>query len=106
MTDGAQILTLCSKDEVEEGSVLRVQKDALDLAVYCVESVYYVTDNLCTHGPGYMAEGYLDGHVIECDFHSGAFDIRTGEVVAPPCMVPLKTYAVMDDPADVKIEIS
>ena len=25
-------------------------------------------------------------------FCNGAFDIRTGEVLAPPCMVPVKTY--------------
>jgi nitrite reductase/ring-hydroxylating ferredoxin subunit len=106
MVEGTNILTLCSKADVDEGSVVRVQKDELDLAVYCVESIYYVTDNLCTHGPGYMVEGYLDGHVIECDFHSGAFDIRTGEVVAPPCMVPLKTYPVIDDATDIKIDIS
>ena len=106
MTGSAEVLTVCRKDEVAEGSVIQVQKDGLDLAVYCVESVFYVTDNLCTHGPGYMNEGYLDGHVIECDFHNCAFDIRTGEVVSPPCMVPLKTYPVLDDAAEVKIAIS
>ena len=42
--------------------------------------------------------------MIECDFHNGAFDIRTGEVVAPPCMVPLKTYVVVPDDTKVIIE--
>ena len=101
-----KILTVCRKDEVVEGTVIQIKKADLDLAVYCVESIYYVTDNLCTHGAGYMNEGYLDGHIIECDFHGGAFDIRTGEVVSPPCMVPLKTYPVLDDVAEVKIKMS
>ena len=105
MTGSTEVLTVCRKDEVVEGSVIQVQKDGLDLAVYCVESVFYVTDNLCTHGPGYMNEGYLDGHVIECDFHNGAFDIRTGEVTAPPCMDPVKSYVVCKQDGKVFIEV-
>jgi nitrite reductase/ring-hydroxylating ferredoxin subunit len=59
-----------------------------------VDDQFYVTDDLCTHGPGSLSEGCIDGDVIECDFHNGAFNIRTGEVVAPPCMIPLRTYEV------------
>ena len=40
MTGSAEVLTVCRKDEVAEGSVIQVQKDGLDLAVYCVESVF------------------------------------------------------------------
>lgn len=88
------LIDLCSTDDVEPGTAIKVEKDDLELAVYNVEGEFYVTDDLCTHGPGSLSEGYLDGHIIECDFHNGAFDIRTGEVAAPPCMIPLKTYKV------------
>jgi carbazole 1,9a-dioxygenase ferredoxin component len=30
----------------------------------------------------------------ECDFHNGAFNIKTGEVVSAPCTEKLKTYVV------------
>lgn len=86
---------LCNAEDVEPGSALFVEVDGLELAVFNVDGTFYVTDDRCTHGPGSLSEGYLDGCVIECDFHNGAFDVRTGEVVAPPCMVPLKTYDVV-----------
>ena len=92
-SDGKQ-LDLCATDDVAEGGVIQVEIEDLILAVYHVEDNFYVTDDTCTHGPGSLSEGYLDGCVIECDFHNGAFDIRTGEVVQPPCMVPIKTYPV------------
>lgn len=95
MSDNPAPTRLCSTDDVEPGSALLVEIDDLELAVYNVDGRFYVTDDRCTHGPGSLSEGYLDGCVIECDFHNGAFDIRTGEVVAPPCMVPLKTYEVV-----------
>jgi len=98
-------LELCAKSEVTEGEVIKVEKNDLELAVYNVEGEYFVTDDACTHGPGSLSEGYLDGHVIECDFHGGCFDIRNGEIVAPPCLIPLRTYGVLPDDSNVVIEI-
>ncbi len=104
MSDTANLIELCRKDEVAEGEVVKVEAGNLELAVYHVEGQFYVTDNACTHGPGELSEGYLEGHVIECDFHQGCFDIRNGEVVAPPCMIPVTTYKVVPHDSAVVIE--
>jgi len=104
MTDSAGRIDVCATGDVAPGTVLKVEAGDLTLAVYHVEGEFYVTDDHCTHGPGSLSEGYLDGHVIECDFHNGAFDIRTGEVVAPPCLIPLKTYKVVVEGARILIE--
>lgn len=101
MSQSPKPTRLCSTGDVESGSAILVEVDDLELAVYNVDGEFYVTDDRCTHGPGSLSEGYLDGCVIECDFHNGAFDIRTGEVVAPPCMVPLKTYEVVVENGEV-----
>jgi len=97
-------IDLCAADEVEEGTALKVETGDLSLAVFNVDGAFFVTDDLCTHGPGSLSEGYLDGHIVECDFHNGAFDVRTGEVAAPPCMIPLKTYKVVVANGRVTIE--
>ncbi len=104
MAGDGKLIELCAKEEIGEGEILTVEKENGEFAVYHVDGEFFVTDDQCTHGPGSLCEGYLDGHVIECDFHNGAFDIRTGEVVAPPCMIPLKTYAVVPDETKVIIE--
>jgi len=104
MSQGNRV-DLCATEDVEEGSVIRVEAGALTLAVYRVEGDFYVTDDHCTHGPGSLSEGYLDGYEIECDFHQGCFDIRTGEVTVPPCMVPIKTYTVVVEDGRVMIEV-
>ena len=83
---------LCKADEVAAGTALQVEAGGLTLAVFNVDGEFYVTDDACTHGPGSLSEGYIDGDVVECNFHNGQFDIKTGEVVSPPCMIPVKTY--------------
>lgn len=98
-------LALCSRSDVEPGKVIRIEKDGLVLAVFNLDGEFHVTDDACTHGPGSLSEGCITGEVVECDFHNGAFNIRTGEVVAPPCMVPIKTYrTIVDEDGLVSIE--
>ena len=75
------------------------------VAVFNVDGQFYVTDDACTHGPGSLSEGFIDGDVVECNFHNGQFDIKTGEVVSPPCMIPVKTYPTTVEGGAVFIEV-
>ena len=88
------LLELCPTADIPEGAALKVEVADLTLAVFNLGNRFYVTDDACTHGPGSLSEGCIEGEEIECDFHNGVFNIRTGEVVAPPCMVSLRTFAV------------
>ena len=90
----ADRIDLCSTADVAPGNAIKVETGDLILAVYNVDGEFFVTDDSCTHGPGSLAEGYIDGDVVECNFHNGRFNIKTGEVVSPPCMIPVKTYRV------------
>jgi nitrite reductase/ring-hydroxylating ferredoxin subunit len=98
-------IELCSTSEVEPGVALRVERGDLALAVFNVGGEFFVTDDACTHGPGSLSEGYIDGDVVECNFHNGQFNIKTGEVVAPPCMLPVKTYRTLIEDGKVFIEL-
>lgn len=98
-------VALCRKSEVAQGQAIRIEKNGLVLAVFNLNGEYFVTDDTCTHGPGSLSEGSIEGDVVECDFHNGAFNIRTGEVVAPPCMIPLKTYVTQIEGDEVTITL-
>jgi nitrite reductase/ring-hydroxylating ferredoxin subunit len=98
-------IELCNTSDVEVGSALRVERDDLTLAVFNIEGEFFVTDDACTHGPGSLSEGYIEDDIVECNFHNGQFNIKTGEVVAPPCMIPIKTYKTAVENEKVFIEI-
>jgi nitrite reductase/ring-hydroxylating ferredoxin subunit len=98
-------LDLCAASDIAPGNALKVESGDLALAVFNVAGEFFVTDDLCTHGPGSLSEGYIDGDIVECNFHNGQFNIRTGEVVSPPCMVPIKTYPVTLIEGRVTIEL-
>jgi len=71
-------IRVCHIDDVAAGSILKVEQNGLVLAIFNVDGEFYATDNACTHGPGELSEGELYGDVIECNFHGGQFNVRTG----------------------------
>jgi nitrite reductase/ring-hydroxylating ferredoxin subunit len=96
---------LCKTEDVAVGNARKVETGGLAVAVFNIDGEFYVTDDACTHGPGSLSEGYIDGDVIECNFHNGQFNIKTGEVVSPPCMIPVKTYPALVQDGKIFIEI-
>ncbi len=98
-------LDLCSTSDVAPGAALKVEMGDLVLAVFNVDGEFFVIDDTCTHGPGSLSEGYIEDDVVECNFHNGQFNIKTGEVVSPPCMIPIKTYpvSVVDDRVTIEV---
>ena len=100
----AASLRLCAVADVPEGSSIKVETETLTLAVFNLGGRFYVIDDQCTHGPGSLSEGWVEGEEIECDFHSGRFHIPTGAVTAPPCMLPVATYATEVVAGDVMID--
>lgn len=103
----SDLIKLCKAQDVAPGQSLQVDAEGLPaLAVYNLEGEYYVSNNMCTHGMAWMTDGYVEGDEVECPFHGGRFNIRTGEPTAFPCVVPLQTYPVTVVDGDVCIQRS
>jgi p-cumate 2,3-dioxygenase ferredoxin component len=98
---------LCALDELDEGSITAGRlPDGHHVAIYKVDGEVYVTDDRCTHGDASLTEeGSLDGCTVECSWHFGQFDVRTGQPLASPCTEPLRTYRVTVQDGSVFVEV-
>ncbi len=97
---------VCAKSDVAPDSVKAFAVGPKTLAVYNIGGTYYATDDECTHAAASLADGMLEGDVIECCMHMGSFRVPTGEVVDPPCEVPLRTYQVVLKGDDVLVDLN
>jgi nitrite reductase/ring-hydroxylating ferredoxin subunit len=94
MPDDSRLTALCAAADVEDDTPVRVETHDTAFAVFRVGDRHYVTQDACTHGPGSLTEGFVDGEEIECPFHQGRFDIRTGCATAAPCTQALRIWTV------------
>jgi nitrite reductase/ring-hydroxylating ferredoxin subunit len=44
--------------------------------------------------------------LIECPLHQGLFDVRTGEAMGPPCVEPVRTFAVRRDGEELLVSLN
>ena len=95
-TSDSNFVALCATADVGPGSIHQAElPDGRKLAIYNVDGEFFVTDDTCTHGAASLCEdGELDGDVVECSWHYGRFNVRTGEACAMPCTIPLRTWQV------------
>lgn len=81
--------------DVEAGYALQVPVEGREpVALVRLDEGYFVIDDTCTHGAASMSEGDIVGCEIECPFHGGRFDIRTGVPTASPCVKALMIYPI------------
>ena len=91
-----KLAALCPADEVTEGAIrAAVLPDGRKLALYRIDGEFFATDDTCTHGAASLSEdGCVVGDKVECGWHNGQYDIRSGAACAMPCSEALKTWPV------------
>ena len=90
-----------------EGTIEKViVGNNLPIALYKVGDQIYATTNICTHAQCELDHNHaIYGDVVECTCHGSRFDIKSGAVILPPAVDPLKTYPVTVEEEDVVVEV-
>ena len=84
---------VCASEDLPAGEGRRVDS-CPPIAVFNVRGEFFATDDTCTHSDYSLADGYLDGDVIECELHFATFSVRTGAALSAPAVKPLGIYPV------------
>ena len=104
--DASGLTRLCDIDDLDEEEPLLAEVNGVGYAVFKLGELVFVTADLCTHGPGNLSEGYVEGFEVECPFHQGRFDLRTGQPTAAPCEIPIATWSPVLEDGGVWIDIA
>jgi 3-phenylpropionate/trans-cinnamate dioxygenase ferredoxin component len=102
-TQAVKFVTVAKVGEIPPGGVKVVRLDDEEIAIFNLAGRYYAMDDVCTHDGGPLAEGVIDGEVIECPRHGARFDIKTGAVLAMPATLPVPTYAVRVEGGEIQV---
>ena len=102
----ADFVTAVPTKEIAAGEVKAIDVRGARIAVANVDGAYYAFDDACTHEDCSLAEeGELTGATLTCTCHGSEFDVRTGNVLAPPATVPVRVYRTRVDGDELQIEM-
>jgi 3-phenylpropionate/trans-cinnamate dioxygenase ferredoxin subunit len=86
------------------GKPVKLEKGGRTICVTRVGDQVFAIDDTCSHSDASLSEGEVTDFKIECWLHGAEFDLRTGEALTPPAVVPVKIYPVTVDGDSVTVE--
>ena len=101
----AEWVKIAKAGEIPEGQVKVVLAHNQRLALANVHGEYFAVQDLCTHDNGPLGEGELIGDMVECPRHGARFNVKTGDAVTLPAVVPVKTFPVKVTGGEISVQI-
>jgi nitrite reductase/ring-hydroxylating ferredoxin subunit len=101
----SKLVKIAETKDVLPGTGKVVVAGGRSLALFNVAGTLYAIENTCTHEGGPLGEGALVGEVVTCPWHQAEFNVRTGEVIAPPASDPVRSFPVKVQGNDVLVEL-
>lgn len=103
MADGSKPIARVS--DIADGTTKRVMTGGEAVLLCKCEGTLYAIEDVCTHDGGELEQGTLEGCRIECPRHGAYFDVRTGEALTLPAVVPVRTFPVRIEGDDVYVDV-
>ena len=91
--------------DIPEGSFKSFEVDFNRFVVAHTPEGFFAFVDECTHDGEPFGKGRLKGEQIVCPRHGARFDVRSGDVAAPPAIVPLDTYELKIDGDDISVKL-
>jgi 3-phenylpropionate/trans-cinnamate dioxygenase ferredoxin subunit len=99
----ADFVTVGSPDDVPDGEIRMFQVGGEDVAVANVDGEYFAFGDTCTHRQCSLSEGDLEDTSVICACHGSTFDIKSGEVLAPPATEPIPVFDVRVEGGELQV---
>lgn len=94
------------ESEVREGQVHKAKIGKKEFALIRKDGNLYCLDGICTHEGGPLGEGTLVDGWLECPWHQGHFDYKTGDVDPETDWVtPTKTHKTKVEDGVIYIDV-
>ena len=72
-----------------------------DVLLCNVDGEIYAIEDVCTHDGGELDQGELEDCRIMCPRHGAYFDVKTGQALTLPAILPVPTYEVRIEGDDI-----
>ncbi len=98
-------VAVCSLSDLTEAEPRKEVVNGTTIAVVLSDGEVFAINDTCSHGQVSLAEGEVEGCLLECWLHGSQFDLRTGAPVSLPATDPVPVYPVKVEDNTVFVQI-
>ena len=87
---------LCGRHDLADGEARCFAVEGRRVALVRLGAEFFAIDDTCSHADFSLADGDVDADecALECPAHGSLFDLRTGEALTLPAVVPVAAHDV------------
>ncbi|MDE0194868.1 MAG: non-heme iron oxygenase ferredoxin subunit [bacterium] len=103
----AGAVRLCGRADLADGEARCFVAEGRRVALARIGEEFFAVDDTCSHADYSLAEGDVDVDecALECPAHGSLFDLRTGEALTLPAVVPVAAHDVAVSDAGVFVTL-
>ena len=90
--------------DIELGDSVSVNVNGTKILICNTEEGFFAVQDMCTHALIPLWGGFIQGTLISCPLHGAVFDLKTGEVMAPPAFEDLQTFKLKIEGTSVSVQ--
>lgn len=100
------MIKICALSEIAPGEARRVDLEVPIAVFHTEEGEVFALDDTCTHQDASLADGWVEDCRVECPLHASTFDLRTGQVDAPPAKRGVRAHRAEVHDGEIYVELS
>jgi nitrite reductase/ring-hydroxylating ferredoxin subunit len=101
----AAFMKVARVGDVPPGQMKTVNVNGQPIVLANVDGTLYALSGICSHADGPLGRGKLLGDAVECPFHGGRFEVRSGKAVMPPASDDVPTFEARIEGDDIWVEL-
>ena len=90
--------------DIELGNSVSVNVNGTKILICNTEEGFFAVQDMCTHALVPLCGGLIQGTLISCPLHGAVYDLKSGEVMAPPAFEDLQTFKLKIEGTSIRVE--
>ena len=90
--------------DIELNHSVSVNVKGKNILICNTEEGFFAVQDMCTHALIPLCGGLIQGTLISCPLHGAVFNLKTGEVMAPPAFEDLDTFMLKIEGTSISVK--
>ena len=104
MTDNIEYIPVADATDIEPGHSVSVNVNGTNILICNTVEGFFAVQDMCTHELVPLCGGYIQGTLISCPLHGAVYDLKSGEVMAPPAFEDLQTFKLKIEGTSISVK--
>ena len=104
MQNSEEYIQVVDTTDIELNHSVSVNVNGKNILICNTEEGFFAVQDMCTHALIPLCGGLIQGTLISCPLHGAVFNLKTGEVMAPPAFEDIDTFILIIEGTSISVK--